>query len=236
MDDLQLAAIDKNDSYSQKVYKQLKYLILSNKIKSGQSLNERALVNQLLVSRTPIRDALKLLEQEGWIVKKGKTKVVSLLTWKMVRDLMEMREPLELISYDLAVKRITDKDIENLERITFDIAKIAEHTSDDNYFEAMEKDTEFHLQIARITGNQHIINIIADLSDQMIRTSILSVRYGDLELMSYAENHLQIIKYLKNHDYEAGRLELINHIAIWKHHLQNIPGIHSPENEGDLVF
>lgn len=236
MDNLQLMAIDKNESYSQKVYRQLKHLILSNQIKSGQALNERALVSQLQVSRTPIRDALKLLEQEGWIVKKGKTKVVSLLTWKMVWDLMEIREAQELISYDLAVRRITEEDIDALERITEEMAAIAGGADESHYFDAMEKDTEFHIQIARISGNQQMIQIISALSDQMIRTSVLSVRYGNLTLMRYAENHRDIIRHLRNGEFDTGRQTLVAHIATWKQHLENIPSLHEPNCEESLIF
>lgn len=126
MENVQLTAIDKNEIYSEKVYRQLKQLIVANHIKPGEILNERELADSLSVSRTPIRDALRTLEQEGWISKKGKFKVVSLLTWKSVQSLMEIRRPLELMSYDLAVQKITDEDVEELERIYRNMEKIAE--------------------------------------------------------------------------------------------------------------
>ena len=114
MEHVQLTAIDKNEIYSEKVYRQLKQLIVANHIKPGEILNERELADSLSVSRTPIRDALRSLEQEGWISKKGKFKVVSLLTWKNVQSLMEIRRPLELMSYDLAVQKMTDQDVRDL--------------------------------------------------------------------------------------------------------------------------
>lgn len=236
MNSLQLTSIDKNETYSQKVYRQLKHLILSNQIKSGQPLNERALVDQLQISRTPIRDALKLLEQEGWVVTQGKTKVVNLLTVKMVRDLIDTREPLELLSYDLAVKRITEQDIKQLEKLTLEMKEIATAGSVIGHFDAMEKDTEFHTQIARITRNQHMIQIISAISDQMIRTSILSVRYGNWTLDRYASNHNDILYALKEGDYAKGRQSLIEHIATWRSHLNNIPGLYASNDDESLIF
>lgn len=70
MEHVQLTAIDKNEIYSEKVYRQLKQLIVANHIKPGEILNERELADSLSVSRTPIRDALRSLEQEGWNFKK----------------------------------------------------------------------------------------------------------------------------------------------------------------------
>ena len=60
-----IAKIEKNESYSDKVYRLLKQLIISGQIGPGTVINERSFSNILDVSRTPLRDALKILESEG---------------------------------------------------------------------------------------------------------------------------------------------------------------------------
>ena len=232
METLQLTAIDKNESYSQKVYSQLKQLILTNQIKSGQILNERELATQLAVSRTPIRDALKMLEQEGWVNKEGKFKVVRLLTWKSVQDLIEVRRPLELMSYDLAIQKITNDDIAALDRICEEMKAIGREGGSD-YYKAMSADIEFHLQIARITRNDKVIQIMSDLCDQLIRTSVLSVMYGDLTVDAYRLNHNMLLEHIRNRNFDVGREELHRHISTWEGHLAKVPmslRVHGEEN------
>ncbi len=182
MESVQLLAIDKNETYSEKVYRQLKQLIVTNQIKPGEALNERELADSLAVSRTPIRDALRTLEQEGWIAKKGKQKVISLLTWKTVQELLEIRLPLELMSYDLAIKKITEQDIEMLQNLTDEMRVTTKAIDPAEYYELMTKDIEVHIQIARISKNTKVIQMISDLGDQLIRTSVLSLQYGDLPI------------------------------------------------------
>lgn len=236
MDSLPLQAIDKNEIYSEKVYRQLKQLIVANQIKPGEILNERDLAESLAVSRTPIRDALRLLEQEGWISKKGKFKIVSLLTWKNVQDLIEVRQPLELMSYDLAVKKITEQDVETLEELYARMEQVSHHTGPSPYYEAMTADIAFHLQIARIARNENVFRMMSDLGDQLIRTSVLSVQYGDLSLDTYWYNHRKLLDCLKARAYEEGREALCCHISIWEGHLRKVPEILKINKEENLVF
>ena len=62
-----LEKIEKNKSYSTKIYQQIKSLIITGKLKAGSNVNEREFASMLGVSRTPLRDALTLLEKEGWV-------------------------------------------------------------------------------------------------------------------------------------------------------------------------
>ena len=236
MEHVQLTAIDKNEIYSEKVYRQLKQLIVANHIKPGEILNERELADSLSVSRTPIRDALRSLEQEGWISKKGKFKVVSLLTWKNVQSLMEIRRPLELMSYDLAVQKMTDQDVRDLEHIYENMEMIAKKQEKTSHYEAMASDIEFHLQLARISRNDNVLHIMSELGDQLIRTSVLSVRYGDFSLDTYCSNHSRLLECLKNHEYQKGREELEQHISVWEGHLKKVPEILQINSDENLVF
>lgn len=235
MDSVHLQAIDKNEVYSEKVYRQLKQLIVANQIKPGETLNERDLSESLSVSRTPIRDALRQLEQEGWVSKKGKFKVVSLLTWKSVQDLIEVRRPLELMSYDIAVRKITDEDLKRLEVLYHNMEEIAKQSSSMHY-DSMAADIELHLQIARIARNENVFRMMSDLGDQLIRASILSVQYGDLSLDTYWYNHHHLLECMKERAFDEGRVELNEHISIWEGHLHKVPEILQIHSDENLVF
>ena len=91
--DTKIERIEKNELYSSKIYNQLKLLIITGQIKPGTIINEREYSKLLDVSRTPLRDALRLLENEGWIEQVGKNRKIAVLMWKDILELFEIREP-----------------------------------------------------------------------------------------------------------------------------------------------
>lgn len=231
-----LTALEKNESYSDKAYMQLKQLIITNQIKPGQALNERELSEQLQVSRTPIRDALKMLEKEGWILINGKNRMVSLLTKKTIKNLIEIRCPIELLAFDLFAKKYRREDRAIFQEICAQMHSLSQDIDHTNYYKLMQMDTLFHQQIAIITGNEQVINIVAGLGDQIVRTSVLSVKYGKLPVNAYAKNHDHLLDYFLQMDMVRARVALIDHIALWQKHLESIPGLYSDGGNDELVF
>ena len=231
-----LTALERNESYSDKAYIQLKQLIITNQIKPGQALNERELSEQLQVSRTPIRDALKMLEKEGWILINGKNRMVSLLTKKTIKNLIEIRCPIELLAFDLFAKKYKREDRAIFQDICDQMHSLSQDIDHTNYYKLMQVDTLFHQQIANITGNEQVINIVAGLGDQIVRTSVLSVKYGRLPVSAYAKNHDHLLDHFLQMDMVQAREALIEHINMWQMHLESIPGLYSEGSDDDLVF
>lgn len=231
-----LTALEKNESYSDKAYMLLKQLIITNQIKPGQALNERDLSEQLQVSRTPIRDALKMLEKEGWILINGKNRMVSLLTKKTIKNLIEIRCPIELLAFDLFAKKYKREDQAIFQDICAQMHSLSQNIDHTNYYRLMQVDTLFHQQIANITGNEQVINIVAGLGDQIVRTSVLSVKYGRLPVSTYAKNHDHLLDYFLQMDMVQARVALTEHIDMWQMHLESIPGLYSQGGDDDLVF
>lgn len=230
-----LTALERNESYSDKAYMLLKQLIITNQIKPGQPLNERELSEQLQVSRTPIRDALRVLEKEGWILINGKNRMVSLLTKKTIQNLIEIRCPIELLAFDLFAKKFKREDIKIFQDICDQMHSLSENIDHNNYYKLMQMDTSFHRQIANITDNEQVINIVAGLSDQIVRTSMLSVKYGRLPPCAYAQNHDLLLNCFIEMDIVKARQAMINHLEMWQKHLESIPGLYEGSSD-DLVF
>jgi len=167
-----IAKIEKNESYSDKVYRLLKQLIISGQIGPGTVINERSFSNILDVSRTPLRDALKILESEGWIEQRGSQRVVAPLRWKDLCDLMEIREKLELMCFELAVPRTTEHDITYLQAILGSM-KEQNRTDPSDLYAVMKADTEFHRYIAYISGNRLLLELQNLIYEKIIRSSVL---------------------------------------------------------------
>ena len=149
------------------VFNTLRQAILIGELKPGERLMEIHLADRLGVSRTPIREAIHKLEREGLVTiipRRGAE--VSQITEKSMNDVLEVRRALDALCVELACDRITEEGLKNLkdacdsfEQIvkTGDIKKIA------------QADVALHDIIVQATGNQRLIQLVNNLSEQMYR-------------------------------------------------------------------
>ena len=107
----------KTVSLADQVFEKLEQDIISGVYARGEILTELKLVEQLGVSRTPIREALRRLEQERLIQESGKGSVVLGITTQDLIDIMEIRQQIEGIAALYATRKITPEGIEELRRI-----------------------------------------------------------------------------------------------------------------------
>ena len=106
--------IELNVPYIEKVYRSIKKAIIQDELEQGEVINERNLAESLHISRTPLRDALNLLEKEGWIIRQGKFRVVSYLHWEDIQDIYEVR----VLNESFAVRKATENaDLDDIREI-----------------------------------------------------------------------------------------------------------------------
>ena len=125
------------------------------------------LANKLGVSRTPIREAIHKLELEGLVTmipRRGAE--VSQITEKNMQDVLEVRRALDALCAELACDRITDGELENLKKACDDF-ETAVHTQDTK--KIAQADVALHDIIVCATGNQRLIQLVNNLSEQMYR-------------------------------------------------------------------
>ena len=97
------------------VFNTLRQAILTGELKPGERLMEIHLANKLGVSRTPIREAIRKLELEGLVTmipRRGAE--VAQITEKSLKDVLEVRRALDVLSVELACERITKEEMEEL--------------------------------------------------------------------------------------------------------------------------
>ena len=149
------------------VFNTLRQAILTGELKPGERLMEIHLANKLGVSRTPIREAIRKLELEGLVTmipRRGAE--VAQITEKSMNDVLEVRRALDALCVELACDRITPEELEQLKEAcgafeaavkTGEVKKIA------------QADVALHDIIVRATGNQRLIQLVNNLSEQMYR-------------------------------------------------------------------
>ncbi len=149
------------------VFNTLRKAILTGELKPGERLLEIHLANQLGVSRTPIREAIRKLELEGLVIMMPRRGAeVAQITEKSLRDVLEVRRALDALCAELACERITEEEKQQLKAACDEFEK-ATATSDATIIAAA--DVALHDIIVVATRNQRLIQLINNLSEQMYR-------------------------------------------------------------------
>ena len=198
-------------------YKPLRELVLEairEAIKNGtlqprERLMEIQLADDLGVSRTPVREALRKLEQEGFIVmvpRKGA--YVSDLSMKDVADVFEIRAALDGLAGGLAAERITEEELELMERM---LVEKGEAINQNDIDKLVEADTRFHEAMYMASRNERLSNIISNLREQIQRFRLTSLSVPGRREDSLKE-HRQILEAIQARDIQLARQLAQEHI------------------------
>ena len=166
------------------VFNTLREAILKGDLKPGERLMELQLAAQLGVSRTPIREAIRMLEQEGLAVtvpRKGAE--VAKMTLKGMEGVLEIREALDILACQLACERITEEQLVLLKEKKKAFEK---SLKTGNVKEIAETDVAFHDVIYDATGNPKLVNMLNNLREQIYRYRV--------EYLKREENYPKLIK------------------------------------------
>lgn len=186
------------ESLSGQVYNEIKTLILCNEILPGQKLHHQELSERLGVSRTPVREALTRLAQEGY---------VSLLpnrgfTCKEIRlqeadDLYQLREALEAFAVEKAVENLTEASFAGLS------AKMNAYGKDVQRRFTRDRlvyDQNIHLEIARLSGNETLTKTLAQVFERIILKRRTDGLYDPARGISAHQEHLKLLQAMKKHN------------------------------------
>lgn len=188
------------------VFMTLRKQILRGELAPGERLMEISLANKLGVSRTPIREAIRMLEHEGLVVmipRRGAH--VAEITRQELNDVLEVRRSLEVLATSKACANMTDKDMRQL-REAEEVFAIMVERKDADITALGEADEHFHDLIYKGTNNRRLIQILSNLREQMYRFRVEYLKDKDVRQMLVRE-HDAIVKALEMRDTdEAVRL------------------------------
>lgn len=149
------------------VFETLRKAILEGVFPSGERLMEEDLAEELGVSRTPVREAIRRLEQEGFVViipRKGA--YVSEISFKDVHEVFEIRAALEALACGLAAERATPDEIEQMEQL---LLKESAYLNNEDLSLTVEADVGLHELFYAASRNERLINALMNLKDQIYR-------------------------------------------------------------------
>lgn len=205
-------------SLSEQAYNTIKDAICSGEIAPGDILSEGKLAQELNMSRTPVREALRALSSEGFVeVKNGIGAYVKQLSTKDMQDLYEVRCLLELQAVKTSIYRITNEEIESFERRFQAELDACDRGENPAQGEFSSLDWDFHLLLVDRCTNNYIKEIVADNDSNLRRYQSLSIAALN-DVRESTQQHLEIIKYLKKRD-----LPML--LKVLKKHLQWSAGL-----------
>ncbi|MEW5911572.1 MAG: GntR family transcriptional regulator [Thermodesulfobacteriota bacterium] len=181
-----------------RAYEQIKKKIIHNELDPRRSLNEIQLAKELELSRTPVREALIMLEKEELITRyeQGRGFFVKHFSLQQVQDLYQFREIIELAIASKVIEKVTDQDIAELVKILEDVARII---GENRPAEALVRAVDFHLYIIKIcTVNSFIINALRNCYEKLI---VISWSCQDVDTCHRsAQEHQKILQSLQARD------------------------------------
>lgn len=190
--------------------------ILEGRIKPGDRIREDQIAEQMGTSRTPVREAVNQLCQNGFIdYVKRKGLYCAQLTKEALNDLLEMRQVLEEYCYCKCAKRASEEDFQTLYRM---IETFRSRSAEEQLKTHMNDDIQFHVYTAEITKSQKLIKYVTEIETLlMIARKNLKESRKEKEVIDLSwEIHYQMVKAM-----EQGNKDLIRelnheHIKLMK--------------------
>lgn len=191
------------------VFNTLRQEILTGKMKPGERLMEIHLANKLGVSRTPIREAIRKLELEGLVImipRRGAE--VAQITWKNLKDVLEVRRALDVLAIELACERMPQEGVGSLYKAC-EAFEAATKTQDTR--KIAEADVAFHDIIVVSTGNNRLIQLVNNLAEQMYRYRFEYLK-DDSQHRMLVREHQEMYQSILNGDKAAAANVVKKHI------------------------
>ncbi|WP_423798037.1 GntR family transcriptional regulator [Neobacillus sp. SAB-20_R2A] len=176
------------------IYRLIREQIISGQRKPKERLLEAKIAKELNVSRTPVREALRMLEQDGLIINVENALIVFPMQFEDIEEVYQCRIATEPYAAYLAADTLSNSDLSQLEKY---IQQAEAAYQNQSFEEVVESNTHFHDLIVCASGNKRLIEINDRLS-----SLILLFRNAELKEFSrprdYLEEHRLILDALKS--------------------------------------
>ena len=228
---MKIESMDISSSLAERVADKIEGLIIDNQLRSGDKLpNEQELVAQLGVGRGTVREAIKILISRNVVeIRRGKGTYVCDRVGivddplgfrfahdkkKLAEDLSDLRCMLEPKLAALSAQRATEQDIEELQNLCSEIAGMIQKGED-----YAQRDVEFHVKIASMTGNQVIPQLIPLIAQGVML-------YVDITNHSFAGTaavtHQKVVDAIRRHDPEGAYAAMLEHATENRKNLETL--------------
>lgn len=198
------------------IYEHLRNEVLTGSLEPGQWLKEQEIATTLNVSRTPVREAVRRLAQDGLLdIVENRGVRVRELTLKEAVDTYEVRELLEGMAAHRAALTADDQAVERLETL---LARINDLPPEDSAAQ-IQADDALHELIAKTAGNQTLLDVIKLLNGRVTRIKILTRDTNTSD--TTRQHHHEIVEAIAAGDPERAQAAMRSHIQLYRQVVEN---------------
>ena len=201
----------KSISIADQIFEQLERDILSGKYPRGELLTELRLSEELGVSRTPIREAIRRLEQENILEEAGRGVTVVGISKQDMLDMYEIRIRIEGLAAEWAAARIGDEELNQI-RETLELQRYYTEKGGSHSDQIKNLDSQFHELVYRACGSRALTDTLIGLHKKMTKFRMASVSKQSRALQS-VEEHEAILAALSAHDAGAAGEAMTAHVV-----------------------
>lgn len=209
-------------SITESVVEYLRLQIITGELAAGQRINETELASYLNISRPPLREAFRILENEYLVVNiPRKATYISDISIEDLKEVYQAREMLECYAIDL----LKDKNIRKLPNATASVKTASDLPipSQDNreeVFTYLKAFVDFHIKLIESTGNHWVIHFYNSISSHLARYQFIYLYIPGSGRRSI-EEHNQILDFIKTGNYEKAKKFMREHINYTFEFLKN---------------
>jgi len=184
----------------------------------GSRIREDFLAEEISTSRTPVREAINQLTAEGFINNIPRRGLFfNKIKKEEIKDLLDVREALEILAVGKCIEKISVEQIKNLEKILDEIKRALK---EEKYVRCNELDSIFHKEIAKVSGNKKLIDFCNDIEDWMhIARAMEKETHTREKTKTSLKEHWSILKCIKNKDRLGAEKAMRNNIMSMKRNL-----------------
>lgn len=202
----------KKELMASMAYEDLKWKILNGEIGPGELFTEHSICELINIGRSPVRNALSRLQHDRLVdIIPRKGMLVRGISSREINEISQVRLAIEPMVAKLAAKNASDEDIEHLETLLTQ----AENAGLEDRKLAMRVDHDFHISLAKATGNQvlaEVISFVKKRSSTLWSRSIVTEK----KMRSVQAEHRAILRAIKSRDAKKAVAAITDHITKLK--------------------
>jgi len=211
---LKTKPIERHQTFREKILETIREAILKGDLKPGEKVAEPELAEQFGISRTPIREAFRQLESEGYLtVVPRKGAVVAALSERDIQEFYEVKSILEGYAAELAAKNLSDKELAKLESINERLKQLANDGDVKSFYKIHN---EFHEMFLKAANNTKLYELIKQLGMKFSRMRMASLSVDGRMAISVSE-HDKLLDAFRNHDGKTAEALVKKTAAIGGH-------------------
>lgn len=207
-----------NLSLNEIAYMEIREKIINGEFEPGSRIREDHLAEEISMSRTPVREAINRLVSDGLIINRARKGLYLINpTNEEIEHFLDIRIVLEQLSIKKCIEHIDEDGIKEIEE---NLTKFSDTCAAGKYEICNKLDGEFHLLIAKHSGNSKLYSMLNDISSFFLQT-----RYWEKKINPKTKNektlreHNEIMDAIKRHDIAASTAAIANNINTMRDNL-----------------